>query len=243
MPPRGLVTMDAVPLKSSLADRLAAIDERMRAACARSGRQRSEITLVAVTKSVSGEIAALLPEFGVRDLGESRPQELWRKAAVLPTVRWHLVGHLQRNKIERTLPLVSMIHSVDSLRLLTALEQEASKQNRTVDVLLEVNASREAAKHGFAREELPGMMPQLGSLRRIRVVGLMTMAAFEEDPERCRPAFVLLRDLRDRLRREIAPPHRLEHLSMGMTNDFEVAIEEGATLVRIGTALFEGLAG
>ena len=87
------------------------------------------------------------------------------------------------------------------------------------------------------------MMPQLGSLRRIRVVGLMTMAAFEEDPERCRPAFVLLRDLRDRLRREIAPPHRLEHLSMGMTNDFEVAIEEGATLVRIGTALFEGLAG
>ena len=112
MPPRGLVTMDAVPLKSSLADRLAAIDERMRAACARSGRQRSEITLVAVTKSVSGEIAALLPEFGVRDLGESRPQELWRKAAVLPTVRWHLVGHLQRNKIERTLPLVSMIHSV-----------------------------------------------------------------------------------------------------------------------------------
>lgn len=235
--------MDAERLKSSLVERLAAVEERISDACARSGRQRSEVTLVAVTKSVSVEIAALLPELGVLDLGESRPQELWRKAAGLPAVRWHLVGHLQRNKVERVLPLVHMIHSVDSLRLLTALEEEASKQGRTVDVLLEVNASGEAAKHGFAPEELPGVMPRLASLRRIRVVGLMTMAAFEEHPERCRPAFVLLRELRDRLRPEIAPPHRLEHLSMGMTNDFEVAIEESATLVRIGTALFEGLAG
>ena len=183
----------------------------------------------------------MLAELGVRDLGESRPQELWRKAAALPAVRWHLIGHLQRNKIERTLPLVHCIHSVDSLRLLAALEEEAARTGRTVDVLLEVNASREANKQGFAPEDLPGLAPALAALKRVRVTGLMTMAAYEEDPERCRPTFVLLRELRDRLRTAVGSAQPLTELSMGMTNDFEVAVEEGATLVRIGTALFEGL--
>jgi pyridoxal phosphate enzyme (YggS family) len=201
------------------------------------------VTLVAVTKTVGAEVAAELACLGVTELGESRPQELWRKAAALPAVHWHLIGHLQRNKVERTLPLVSLIHSVDSLRLLGALEQEAVKQKRTVDVLLEVNVSRETSKHGLAPSEIEQLAEPAATLQRLRVRGLMTMAALAEDPETCRPTFAQLRQLCDRLRERFGPPHDLRHLSMGMSNDFEVAVEEGATLVRLGTVLFEGITG
>jgi pyridoxal phosphate enzyme (YggS family) len=229
-----------------LAERLRAVRERIAAACARAGRPPDGVTLVAVTKTVPVQVAALLPELGVRDLGENRPQELWRKAAVLPApVRWHLIGHLQRNKIERTLWQVDMIHSVDSLRLLEAVEAEAARQavrqSRGVSVLLEVNASGEASKHGFAPEDVPALAKQINLLHNVRVRGLMTMAAYDANPEKSRPTFALVRQLRDRLRAEVAPAHPLDHLSMGMSNDFEVAIEEGATLVRLGTVLFEGL--
>jgi pyridoxal phosphate enzyme (YggS family) len=229
-------------LRALLSDRLAALEARLAAACRRAGRERGSVRLVAVTKAASLEAAALLPELGVLDLGESRPQELWRKAAALPaTVRWHLIGHLQRNKVERSVPLVHLIHSVDSLRLLTALEQEATRRRRPLAVLLEINASGEPNKHGFAPLELAGQMPHLTALAHVRVQGLMTMAALEDDPERARPTFAVLRQLRDRLRGEVGPAQPLHELSMGMTNDFEVAVEEGATLVRIGSALFEGL--
>jgi pyridoxal phosphate enzyme (YggS family) len=208
---------------------LAAVEERIGKACARAGRRRSEVTLVAVTKAVSAEAAGLLPELGVFDLGENRPQELWRKAEALPReIRWHLIGHLQRNKIDRTLPLVQMVHAVDSVRLLHALEAEAIVQQREVAVLLEVNASGEASKQGFA----PAELPDLSALKQVRVGGLMTMAALQE-PQACRPTFVRLRELRDRL--------GLVHLSMGMSNDFEIAIEEGATFIRLGTVLFDGV--
>jgi pyridoxal phosphate enzyme (YggS family) len=224
---------------SSVRDRLAAnlagVEERIAAACRRAGRRRDSVTLVAVTKTVEVEVAALLVELGVRDLGESRPQELWRKAAALPDgVRWHLIGHLQRNKIERTVPLAHRIHSVDSLRLLEALE--AAEAERPIEALLEVNCSGEASKQGFAPEALGAVVPAIERLRRVRVVGLMTMAAFEEDPRRCRPAFALLRRLREQT-------PGLRELSMGMSNDFEVAIEEGATMVRLGRVLFEGISG
>src|SRR5260370_28417534 len=148
--------MNESQVKSLLAERLDALEERLRVACRRAGRARQDVTLVAVTTTISPAVAALLPELGILDLGESRPQDLWRKAAVLPkTVRWHLVGHLQRNKIERTAPLVHLIHSVDSLHLLDALEREAQKR-KPLSILLEVNASREPAKLGFPLEELPG---------------------------------------------------------------------------------------
>jgi pyridoxal phosphate enzyme (YggS family) len=223
--------------ETALRSRLEAVEERLQRACARAGRQRSDVTLIAVTKKVPAEVAALLPQLGVLDLGENRPQELWRKAEALPsTVRFHLIGHLQRNKIERTLPLVQFIHSVDSNRLLEALEAAAGQRAEPLPVFLEVNASREASKGGFAPAEVPGLIPTINALQHVRVCGLMTMAAFEEDPERCRPTFRELRELRDRLRGELK--HPLQHLSMGMTNDFEVAAEEGATFVRIGTALF-----
>jgi pyridoxal phosphate enzyme (YggS family) len=228
-------------VKSQLAHNLDSVESRFAAACQRAGRARAEVTLVAVTKSVSLEVAKLLPELGVHDLGENRPQEFWSRAAALPSVRWHFIGHLQRNKVERTLPLAQLIHSVDSVRLLNALEQEAEKQQRNVNVLLEINASREPNKQGFAPDGLPALLPELAKLNRVHVNGLMTMASFAEDPEACRPTFALLRALRDNLRDEIRPPHEMIELSMGMTNDFEVAIEEGATLIRVGTALFEGL--
>jgi pyridoxal phosphate enzyme (YggS family) len=234
--------MNATHLRDYLADRLALLEERVRHACARAGRPRSSVTLVAVTKYVGPTAATVLTELGVRDLGESRPQELWRKHKCLPpAVRWHLVGHLQRNKVERTLPLVTLIHSVDSLRLVGALEQEAEQQGRSLDVLLEVNASREANKSGFAPAEVPGLAAALTGLRRLRVRGLMTMAAETDDPEDCRPTFAELRRLRERLQAEVGDAHQLEHLSMGMSNDFEAAIEEGATLIRVGSALFEGV--
>jgi len=229
-------------LKTLLRDRLAAVDDRLQRACRRAGRSRAEVTLVAVTKTVSADVARLLPEFGVLDLGENRPQELWRKAGALPPAcRWHLIGHLQRNKIDRTLQVNPFIHAVDRLALLTALEQAAANRPEPVGILLEMNASREPNKHGFAPEELPSLVPELARLQHVQIRGLMTMAALEADPERCRPTFALLRQLADQLRRDVGPPHPLDQLSMGMTNDFEVAIEEGATLVRIGTALFEGL--
>jgi pyridoxal phosphate enzyme (YggS family) len=225
-------------MSDALKERLAAVEERLIAACRRAGRARSEVTLVAVTKTVSAQVAAVLPALGMFDLGESRPQELWRKAAVVTGVRWHLIGHLQRNKIERTLPLVACIHSVDSSRLLEALEEACRQAGREMPALLEVNASGEAAKHGFAPPDVPRLAARLAELRHVRMEGLMTMAAYEEDAERTRPTFAALRALRDRLAAELGRP--LPHLSMGMSNDFEIAVEEGATLVRLGTVLFGG---
>jgi pyridoxal phosphate enzyme (YggS family) len=234
---------DASP-RQELGRRLGAVEERLCAACRRAGRARDDVTLVAVTKTVPAEVAGELHALGVMDLGESRPQELWRKAAGLPpSVRWHLVGHLQRNKIAQTLPLVELIHSADSVRLLTALEEAAAKRARPVAVLLEINASREASKHGFLPEAVQDLAATLNRLQHVVVRGLMTMAAPEDEPERCRPTFAVLCQLRDRLRGDVGSPHTLEHLSMGMSNDFGVAVEEGATLVRLGTVLFEGLSG
>lgn len=236
--------MPAPNTRALLADRLAAVEARIGAACARAGRDRAAVTLVAVTKTVPAEVAALLPEFGILDLGESRPQELWKKAAAIPVspaARWHLIGHLQRNKIDKTVPLTHLIHSVDSQRVLDALHQFGTARGTPVPVLLEVNCSREANKGGFAPEELPAVAGTLAACAGLRVDGLMTMAAHAADPQQCRPTFAELRQLRDELRTRTGLP--LPHLSMGMSNDFEVAIEEGATLVRLGSVLFEGIGG
>jgi pyridoxal phosphate enzyme (YggS family) len=231
-------------LRERLAARIEIVEARISAACARAGRQRNEVQLLTVTKTVPDQILALLPQLGLHVLGENRPQELWRKTALLrdqAKVQWHLIGHLQRNKVERTLPLVELIHSVDSLRLLQALESAAGDRNQPVRVLLEVNTSGEQTKQGFAPEEVQGLVPQLNECRFVSLAGLMTMAPLEADPQDCRPCFALLRRLRDRLSPSLQDQHNLTHLSMGMSNDFEVAVEEGATIVRIGSALFEGL--
>lgn len=226
-------------LRATLTDRVPAVDARIADACRRAGRQRADVTLVAVTKTVSERVAYVLPDLGVADLGESRPQELWKKADLVRHARWHLVGHLQRNKIDKAVPAAVLIHSVDSARLLDALDAFGRKRGSPVPVLLEVNCSREEAKGGFAPADVPALGDRLPSLAGVRVDGLMTMAAPHDDPAASRPTFAELRDLRDQLRARSGLP--LPHLSMGMSNDFEVAVEEGATLVRVGTTLFAGL--
>jgi hypothetical protein len=228
--------------RAAIERNLAAVRERIGLAAERVGRAPDSIRLVAVTKTVTAELAQLVLQAGCRDLGENRPQELWRKAELVTgPVRWHLVGHLQRNKVRRTLPLVAMIHSADSRRLLERIEQVAAEESRSVDLLLEVNVSGEASKHGFALAEVPAIVESLGRYEHIRVRGLMTMAPYDPDPEQARPTFAALRELRDRLEPNAPPNCSLAELSMGMSGDFEVAIEEGATIVRIGSALFEGL--
>ena len=176
------------------------------------------------------------------DFGEGRPQELWNKAAGLTdlAIRWHLIGHLQRNKVERTLPLVSMIHSVDSLRLLGAINAAAEASDRTIPVLLEVNISGDTAKHGFAPSEMPERLAEIPGFTRVQIRGLMAMAGLDGDADCARRDFRNLRELRDRLC-QMPGGAGLTELSMGMSGDFEIAVEEGATIVRIGSALFEAI--
>jgi hypothetical protein len=230
-------------LAARIAENLHQVQEYIDAAAARSGRQGSDIELVAVTKYVGlAEIRALVAA-GCTTLGESRPQQLWDRAeqlADLP-IRWHFIGHMQRNKIRRTLPLVAMIHSVDSPRLAEALEQSAGELSLGLPVLLEVNTSNEAAKGGFAPAEIEPLLPNLSGFQHLAIRGLMCMAALEGGLDVARRNFAALRILRDRLRANCPENIRLDELSMGMSGDYEVAIEEGATIVRVGSALFEGI--
>ncbi|MCZ7571947.1 MAG: YggS family pyridoxal phosphate-dependent enzyme [Ardenticatenaceae bacterium] len=220
------------------------VRERIAAAAIRSGRKPAEITLVAVTKTHPPEVVAAAYELGLRDIGENRVEEALRKQAVLPPdLRWHMIGHIQRRKARDVVGNFHLVHSVDSLRLAEELEKRARAVNVLVDILLEVNVTGEASKYGFQattpaeRDTLVAAAAALTTLPSLRVRGLMTMAPFVADPEETRPFFAAVRHLRERLRREL-PAHEWAFLSMGMTNDFEVAIEEGATHVRIGTAIF-----
>ncbi|HEX4147399.1 MAG TPA: YggS family pyridoxal phosphate enzyme, partial [Pirellulales bacterium] len=180
-----------------LAENLAGVRQRMAAAASASGRQPNDVTLVAVTKYTGVEVTQALVEAGCHDLGESRPQELWTKAEALAgkAVRWHLVGHLQRNKLKRTLPLVSLIHSCDSLRLLAACDGEARALDRRLRLLLEVNISGDGAKHGFAPAALKQTWESALECQQVEICGLMAMAALEGDQDRARREFAALRTL------------------------------------------------
>jgi len=208
-----------------------------------SGRPPGSVSLVAVTKRQPIRVLQPLLELGIRDFGENYPQELWEKCEGFSgsEVRWHLIGHLQRNKLKRTVPLVRWIHGVDSLRLLQALDQllEAEDPSTAPSVCLQVNTSGEEAKHGWSDALLFEQAEAIASCRHVKVVGLMTMAALDSTAESARPSFIALRELRDRLKERTGLS--LDHLSMGMSNDYITAIEEGATLVRVGSALFEGV--
>lgn len=217
------------------------VESRIQQACQRAGRNRDEVTLCAITKYVDVETARLLSQLGVNNMGESRPQELWEKASQVPEVRWHMVGHLQRNKVARTLPLAQLIHSVDSERLLLSIEDEAARLNNIQDVLLELHLTKEETKSGFPEDDWAALPGYVKKLQHVRVRGLMGMSAHygsKEEAERC---FARLRLLRDNWQSQFQSPHKLTELSMGMTNDFEQAIQQGATIIRIGSALFEGL--
>jgi PLP dependent protein len=217
------------------------IEERIAAACQRAGRSREAVTVVAITKYVDVVTTKLLFESGLSDLGESRPQVIWEKAPAIPEARWHLVGHLQRNKVARTLQLVSLIHSVDSLRLLQAINEEAGKLNKVQEILLELHLTDEETKSGFSSEEWPQLPSHVAGLNHVKVIGLMGMAAVKNTSDEARRTFARLRELRDQWQPLFTSPHQLHHLSMGMTGDFGLAILEGATIVRIGSAFFEGI--
>jgi len=216
---------------TDIAENLARVRQRIEAACRRAGRAPAEGTLVGITKGFPPEAVAEAVAAGLEDAGENRVQEAAAKIGALAgrgiRPRWHLVGHLQTNKAKTALDLFAIIHSVDSLRLAEALDRHAS---RPVAVLLEVNVAQEASKFGFTPGELPSALSAISSLPHLDVRGLMTVAPQTDDPEAVRPVFRRLRELRDAC--------GLRDLSMGMTDDFEVAIEEGATLVRVGRAIF-----
>lgn len=223
-----------------IAENLARVKDQIAAAAQRSGRSPADVKLVAVTKYVGADGTRLLVEAGCRDLGESRPQDLWSKAEALNdlSVNWHMIGHLQRNKVRRTVPLIECLQSGDSLRLLQAVDRQAQEINRVLSVLIEINISRDPTKHGFAPDELEPLLADVAQLEGLQVRGLMCMAGLETDAEGARREFAALRELRDGLRGSCPTNVSLDELSMGMSRDFEVAIEEGATLVRIGSALF-----
>ncbi|MFM9960499.1 MAG: YggS family pyridoxal phosphate-dependent enzyme [Planctomycetaceae bacterium] len=225
-----------------LADNLHRVTADIAAACSRAGRSPDEVTLVAVTKYTELIWVRPLIELGVRNLGESRPQQLLERSEQLPSdVHWHLIGHLQRNKVKPLLPKTVLIHSVDSLRLLERISVIAAELSLRPRVLLEINVSGEASKDGLTASELTANWDAFQSVPHVDVVGLMTMAPLADDPTAARPVFRALRQLRDELAARSAANVKLTELSMGMSGDFTVAIEEGATLVRIGSRLFEGL--
>ena len=226
-------------MTAPVADNLARVRDRLAAACGRAGRSADGVTLVGVTKYADTAAVRDLLAAGVRDLGEARPRQLAERADLFAAepdpVRWHLIGHLQRNKVRRVLGRCDRIHSADSVRLLDACDRIAAEESLDPPrVLLEVNVSGEAAKDGFAPDGLRRAWPAIADLAHLRVTGLMTMAPHADDPEAARPVFAALRGLRD----ELGGVDRLPELSMGMSGDFEVAVEEGATHVRLGSVLF-----
>jgi len=226
-----------------IAENLARVRARMAEAATRAGRRPDAIKLVAATKYVGQREIRALVLGGCTEVGENRPQDLAAKAAALADLplHWHMIGHLQRNKVRRVLPLVEMIHSVDSPRLLAAVDRIAGELGRRVPLLLEVNICGESQKHGLAPEELEPLIETLVQYFHVDVCGLMAMSSLEGGLERARADFAALRQLRDRAQNACPEGVRLAELSMGMSSDFEVAIEEGATIVRIGSALWEGI--
>jgi pyridoxal phosphate enzyme (YggS family) len=248
-------------MKRRITDNLKRIKDNIGEACARAKREPSDVRVVAVTKSVDLDSIRSLLELQQGDVAESRVQELVQRhamidehlkrrhemqstagsEAVMVKPRWHMVGHLQRNKVRQLLPIVEMIHSVDSLRLAEEINTAAARLGlaNKVDVLLEVNTSQEKQKHGLAVGAVSALAEQLETLANLRIMGLMTMAPQSDDPEKSRFFFGRLREILEEMRGERVVSEDCRHLSMGMSGDYVTAVEEGATLVRIGRALFE----
>lgn len=218
-------------------ENLARIQERIAAAAARASRDVADIELAAVSKTFPAEDVRSAWEAGQTVFAESRVQEALPKIALLPgAVRWQFIGHLQKNKVRRALPAFELFHGIDSADIARAVDRIAAEEGCFPRVLLEVNVAGEATKFGFSPETLERELDALLALPRLQVEGLMTIAPYAEDPEASRPHFRALRDLRDRIADRTGLPFRT--LSMGMSGDFEVAIEEGATIVRVGSAIF-----
>ena len=222
-----------------LKENLESVEARIQAACDRAGRKRDEVTLIAVSKTKPVSMLQEAYDLGVRIFGENKVQEIRDKYEALPKdIEWHMIGHLQTNKVKYIVDKVKLIHSVDSLKLAETIEKEAEKHNCTADILLEVNVAEEESKFGLKSEEVLPLYDEIRQYSHINVRGLMTIAPFVENPEKNRTIFADLRKLYVDIKEKNIDNDTVSILSMGMTNDYEVAIEEGATMVRIGTGIF-----
>ena len=232
------------PQALTLADfqhNLAAVQARMAAACQRAGRDAGSVRLLPVSKTQPADRLRLAHAAGCRMLGENKVQEAWGKWEALQDLtdlRWSVIGHLQTNKAKLVARFASEFQALDSLRLAEALDRRLQAEGRALDVFVQVNTSGEASKYGLAPEAVPSFLQALPAMSALRVRGLMTLALFSEDSVRVRQCFVRLRKLRDQLRQSVPAGMQLEELSMGMSGDFDIAIEEGATVVRVGQAIF-----
>lgn len=237
--------------KAKIERNIRRIEENVQAACAKANRRPEEVSIVAVTKTIEFEPVSWLVDLGMTELGESRVQHLLTRGQELAeylrrrrqqparAVRWHMIGHLQRNKVKAVLDCSEIIHSVDSLRLAEDINARGEQAGKKVNVLMQVNCSKEPQKFGVTVGAVPHLAELLCTLGNLRLIGLMTMAERTRDPETARPTFALLRELFDDIRKEKIGGADFQHLSMGMSQDYAVAVEEGATILRIGTALFE----
>ena len=220
----------------TVSENFRSVNERIEAALKRSGREGDKVTLIAVTKTHPPALMNEAIQAGASDIGENKPQEVRDKFdEVLPNVKWHLIGHLQTNKIKYIIDKVSLIHSVDSIHLMDEIDRQAKKNNLIMDILIQVNISGEASKSGIDKSELDELLLHAGDLDNIKVRGLMTIAPIDGDPS---VHFINMKKLFDEYKSKELKNVSLEHLSMGMSNDFEQAIECGATMVRVGSAIF-----
>lgn len=223
---------------SAIASRYQEVLDRVETACRRVRRDPASVRVIAVSKTKPLETVEAAWQAGIREFGENRAQELIDKAdKARSDIRWHFIGHLQTNKVKQVVGRAALIHSVDSERLAVTINEEAARRGMVQQVLLQVNISEEGTKSGFGLKDLPDMLLNISGMEALKISGLMTIAPLTEDAEEIRRVFAALRELRDGLR-GLPKGLDLELLSMGMTNDFEIAVEEGADLLRIGTAIF-----
>lgn len=222
-------------------ENLTLVRKKIDEACVRAGRRPEEVTLIAVSKTKPAALLQEAYEAGAREFGENKVQELTDKYEILPKdIKWHMIGHLQRNKVKYVVDKASLIHSVDSLRLAEEISREALRKNVEANVLIEVNAAGEESKFGVTPEAAEALVRQAAALPAIHVKGLMTIAPYVEDPEENRKHFVRIRQLAVDIKAKNIDNVTMAVLSMGMTGDYEVAVEEGATCVRVGTGIFGG---
>ena len=222
-----------------LKENFQSVEARIQAACDRAGRSRKEVTLISVSKTKPVEMLQTIYDAGSRDFGENKVQEMCDKIEQLPTdIRWHMIGHLQTNKVKYIVGRVSLIHSVDSLHLAQEIEKQAAKLDVIVPILIEVNIAEEESKFGIHKEETIALVREVAALPHVRIQGLMTIAPYVENPEDNRAYFRGIKQLSVDIARENIDNVTMDCLSMGMTGDYEVAIEEGATMVRVGTGIF-----
>ena len=222
-----------------VAENLEQVRKNIELACREAGRDPKEVTLISVSKTKPVSMLKEAYDAGSRDFGENKVQEIMDKVPQLPSdIRWHMIGHLQRNKVKYIVDKVALIHSVDSLRLAETIEHEAARHNVTVPVLIEVNVAQEESKFGLKTEEVLSLVESVAAFPHIHIEGLMTIAPYTENPEENRPYFKKIKELSVDIAKENIDNVSMDILSMGMTNDYEVAIEEGSTMVRVGTGIF-----